>query len=42
MAGKAIETMQGQMLLKVRQPHKLLQGRGAHLLDDSELHMIID
>src|SRR5713226_932093 len=33
--------MQRQMFLKMREPHKLLQGSGAHLLDRPEFHVIV-
>jgi len=33
--------MQRQVFLKVREPHKLLQGGGAHLLDSTELHVVV-
>ena len=41
MAGKTVEPVQGQVFLEAREPHKLLQRGGAHLLDRPELHVIV-
>ena len=40
-AGETIEPVQRQMFGKARLPNKLLQRRGAHPFDGSELHMVV-
>jgi len=43
MAGKAIESMQCQMLIKTRQPgRKPLERGGAHELDVFKAHVVVD
>ncbi len=40
MAGKAIQTMQSQMLVELRQPHKALEGGVLHLAHVGKAHVI--
>src|SRR5882762_7210999 len=42
MAGKAIESMQRQMLVKTRQPDEALERSSAHGLDVLEAHVVVD